>query len=76
MELESYFDFIQEDVIRIKGHRIDIEIVLEDYLAGASPEEILLRYPTLNLEKIHATDPLLFGEKRGGRGVSRTRAST
>lgn len=55
MELESYFDFVQEDVIRIKGNRIDIEIVLEDYLAGASPEEILLRYPTLNLEKIHAT---------------------
>ena len=26
MELESYFDFIHEDVIRIKGHRIDIEI--------------------------------------------------
>ena len=55
MELESYFDFIQEDVIRIKGNRIDIEIVLEDYLKGASPEEILLRYPTLNLKKIHAT---------------------
>ena len=55
MELESYFDFIHEDVIRIKGNRIDIEIVLEDYLSGASPEEILLRYPTLNLEKIHAT---------------------
>ena len=55
MELESYFDFIQEDIIRIKGNRIDIEIVLEDYLEGASPEEILLRYPTLNLEKIHAT---------------------
>lgn len=53
MELESYFDFIQEDVIRIKGNRI--EIVLEDYLEGASPEEILLPYPTLNLEKIHAT---------------------
>lgn len=55
MELESYFDFVQEGVIRIKGNRIDIEIVLEDYLAGASPEEILLRYPTLTLEKIHAT---------------------
>ncbi len=55
MELENYFDFIQEDVIRIKGNRIGIEIVLEDYLEGASPEEILLRYPTLTLEKIHAT---------------------
>lgn len=55
MEIENYFDFVEKDVIRIKGNRIDIEIVLEDYLEGASPEEILLRYPTLNLEKIHAT---------------------
>ncbi len=55
IELENYFDFVEKDVIRIKGNRIDIEIVLEDYLEGASPEEILLRYPTLNLEKIHAT---------------------
>ena len=55
MELENYFDFVEKDVIRIKGNRIGIEIVLEDYLEGASPEEILLRYPTLNLEKIHAT---------------------
>ena len=63
MELESYFDFVQEDVIRIRGNRIDIEIVLEDYLAGASPEEILLRYPTLSLEKIHATILYYFAKK-------------
>ena len=55
MELESYFDFINENAIRIKGHRIGIEHVLRDYCEGASPEEILLRYPTLTLEKIHAT---------------------
>lgn len=55
MELENYFNFVQENVIRIKGNRIGIEIVLEDYLEGVSPEEILLCYPTLNLEKIHAT---------------------
>ena len=55
MELENYFDFVEENAIRIKGNRIGIEIVLEDYLEGASPEEIMLRYPTLNLEKIHAT---------------------
>ena len=63
MELESYFDFVQEDVIRIRGNRIGIEIVLEDYLEGASPEEILLRYPTLNLEKIHATILYYLAEK-------------
>ncbi len=35
MELEDYFDFVQEDVIRIKGNRIGIEIVLGDYLKDA-----------------------------------------
>jgi hypothetical protein len=34
---------------------VGIEIVLRDYLEGASPEEIVLRYPTLSLEQVHAT---------------------
>jgi len=55
MELESYFEFIGEDAIRIAGTRVGIETVLCDYQEGASPEEIVLRYPTLSLEQIHAT---------------------
>lgn len=55
MELESYFEFIAEDAIRIAGTRVGIETVLRDYREGASPEEIVLRYPTLSLEQIHAT---------------------
>ena len=55
MELESYFDFIAEDAIRIAGTRVGIESVLRDYREGASPEEIVLRYPTLSLEQVHAT---------------------
>ncbi len=55
MELESYFDFVSAEDIRIKGTRIGIEFVLRDYQAGACPEEIVLRYPTLSLEQVHAT---------------------
>ncbi len=55
MELESYFDFISSDDIRIKGTRIGIEIVLDDYLEGASPEEIATRYRHLTLEQVYAT---------------------
>jgi len=55
MKLESYFEFIGEDAIRIAGTRVGIETVLRDYQEGASPEEIALRYPTLSLEQIHAT---------------------
>lgn len=52
--LESYFEFLDSGEIRIKGTRIGLEIVLRDYLDGASPEEIVLRYPTLSLEQVHA----------------------
>lgn len=54
MELESYFDFVSPEEIRIKGSRIGIETVLEDYLDGASPEEIAARYRHLTLEQVYA----------------------
>ena len=43
MELESYFDFLGPEDIRIRGTRVGIETVLDDYLEGASPEEIAAR---------------------------------
>ena len=55
MELESYFEFLSEDDIRIKGTRIGIETVLDDYLEGSGPEEIAARYRSLSLEQVYAT---------------------
>lgn len=55
MQLEDYFEFLEPDDIRIKGHRIGIDDVIDYYLQGYSPEQILVELPTLNLEKIHAT---------------------
>lgn len=55
MELENYFEFLDADDIRIKGHRIGIDDVIAYYLQGFSPEQILEELPSLNLEKIHAT---------------------
>ena len=55
MELEKYFEFIDNETIRIAGTRISIETVLQDYQQGASPEEIVLHYQTLSLEQVHAT---------------------
>lgn len=55
IKLSEYFDFFDADDIRIKGTRIGVETVLDDYLNAASPEEIAIRYPTLNLEQIYAT---------------------
>jgi uncharacterized protein (DUF433 family) len=55
MQLEDYFEFLDPDDIRIKGHRIGIDDVIDYYLQGYSPEQILEELPTLNLEKVHAT---------------------
>lgn len=55
MRLEDYFDFLSPDDIRLKGHRIGIDDVLEYYLEGYSPEEIVADLPTLSLEQVHAT---------------------
>ena len=55
MNLENYFDLLSPEDIRVKGTRVGIETVLEDYLAGASPEEIAARYRSLTLEQVYAT---------------------
>lgn len=54
MELESFFEFLSEGDIRIKGTRVGIETVLDDYLSGSSPEEIAARYRSLSLEQVYA----------------------
>jgi uncharacterized protein (DUF433 family) len=55
IKLEDYFDFQSDNDIRLKGHRIGIEDVLNYYLEGFTPEEIQANLPTLSLEEIHVT---------------------
>ncbi len=61
MKLEDYFEFIGPDAIRIKGHRIGIEHVLNYYREGYSPEAIAQEFPGLDLEKIYATITFYLG---------------
>ena len=60
MELESNFDFLNHRAIRIKGTRIGIEIILDDYLNGHSPEEIAVRYRNLTLKQVYAAITYYF----------------
>lgn len=55
MLLEDYFDFLNPDDIRIKGHRIGLDNVIDYYLQGYSPEQIQDHFPTISLEQIYAT---------------------
>lgn len=55
MELANTFEFISPERIRIKGTRVGIEVVIEKFLEGASPEEIRRHHPHLTLKQIYAT---------------------
>ena len=56
MLLEDYFTVLAPDDIRIKNHRLGIESVLYEYLHNAqTPEEIVVRFPTLRLDEVYAT---------------------
>ena len=55
MNLESCFDFLDASDIRVRGTRVGIETVLLDFLDGASPEEIAVRYRSLSLAQVYAT---------------------
>lgn len=58
MQLEDYFDFITEpvEVIKLKGTRISIEAILEPFLKGMSPDQIVASYGgNITLEEAYAT---------------------
>lgn len=61
MQLEDYFDFEKFDSkqgvverIRLRGHRIDLDLIVELFNAGYSPERIRHTYQTVSLEQIYA----------------------
>jgi uncharacterized protein (DUF433 family) len=56
MDLETYFEFLAPDDIRIKGTRIGIESILYEYIhRGQTPEAIAERFHTVSLEQVYAT---------------------
>lgn len=55
MDLRDYFDFIDDENIRIRGHRVYIDNVLSNYLWGEGPDELQQCYPQMSMEKIYAT---------------------
>lgn len=54
-QLEDHFDFLPDGTVRIHASRIGIETVVEGFRDGATPEEIIDRYPTLTREQVYAT---------------------
>ncbi|NJO84698.1 MAG: DUF433 domain-containing protein [Blastochloris sp.] len=53
MQLADYLDFLGPDVIRLKGHRIGLEHIVERYRLGQSPEQMALDLPGVPLEMLY-----------------------
>ena len=55
LNIRDIFEFISPNAIRIKGTRIGIEIVIERFLDGESPEEIRRHHPHLTPLQIYGS---------------------
>ena len=54
MQFEDYFETWGPDDIRLKGHRIALEDVLDLYASGMSAERIAAHFGTLTPEHVQA----------------------
>ena len=52
--LTDYFDFSNPNIIRVKGHRIGLEHILDYYFAGYQPDEITMEFPGLEPKVAYA----------------------
>jgi uncharacterized protein (DUF433 family) len=71
MQLEDYFEFETFETkhgpverIRLKGHRVAIEHVIELFNQGMSPERIRQSFPTLGLDRVYATITYYLANKQ------------
>lgn len=55
MQVEDFLDIISPDEIRLRGHRVWIEHVLEEHLGrDMTPAELTRRFPTLSMQEVLA----------------------
>jgi uncharacterized protein (DUF433 family) len=75
MHLEDYLEFHGPEDIRIKGHRIGLEHIIDRYRDGFSPEQIALDFPGLSLEKVYgAITYYLHNQSEVDASIARLRA--
>jgi len=55
ISMEDYLEVVAPGVIRLKGHRIGLEHIVERYLDGYSPEQMAEDFPGVSLEQIYVT---------------------
>lgn len=54
ISMQDYLEIVPPNFIRLQGHRIGLEHIVERYLDGYSPEQIAEDFPGVSLTKIYA----------------------
>jgi uncharacterized protein (DUF433 family) len=57
-------EFTSDGHARIRGTGFKVRILVEEYLAGATPSELLEGHPQLSLSKIHAALSYYYDHKQ------------
>ncbi len=52
--MHDYLEIVPPNFIRLQGHRIGLEHIVERYLDGYGPEQIAEDFPGVSLTKIYA----------------------
>lgn len=55
MQLDMYLERPAPDVIKLKGHRIGLEHIVERFQAGVTPQRIAADFPGVGLPVIYTT---------------------
>ena len=54
LPMNDYLEQLEPDVVRVKGHRIGLEHIVERYTEGFSAEQIAQEFPGVELKAIYA----------------------
>ena len=59
----DFLDFSEPGAIRIKGHRIGLEHIIEACQEGETPDQIVAYYSTLSLDEVNAAIAYYLGHR-------------
>lgn len=63
LEPNPYLDLHAPDDVRVRGTRVHLETLVDEYDQGREPEEIAREYPTLDAEAVYGVIAYILGHR-------------
>jgi uncharacterized protein (DUF433 family) len=58
-----FLEFLAPDDVRVKGTRIDLSLIVDEYLSGRDAEDLVSDYPSLDLERVFGVLSYYMGNR-------------